>query len=84
MNEKLFMGLTEQLAQVVSGLNQSSDLPGHQQIKGLLQSALGKMDLVTREEFDAQVAVLMRTREKVERLEAQVAALEEKITQLSD
>lgn len=37
--------------------------------KATLQSALGKMDLVTREEFDLQVALLERTREKVDRLE---------------
>jgi hypothetical protein len=62
MNEKILLGLSEQFVQVVSGLNQSSELPGQQQIKSLLQSAMGKMDLVTREEFDAQAAVLGRTR----------------------
>jgi ubiquinone biosynthesis accessory factor UbiK len=46
----------------------------------VLQSGLKKMDLVTREEFDVQCAVLLRTREKLEaleaKLEAQLAALE--------
>lgn len=37
--------------------------------KAALQSALGKMDLVTREEFDLQVALLEKTREKLDRLE---------------
>ncbi len=37
--------------------------------KATIQSALGKMDLVTREEFDIQVALLERTREKLDRLE---------------
>jgi len=37
--------------------------------KATLQSALGKMDLVTREEFDLQVALLEKTREKLDRLE---------------
>ena len=83
MNEKILLGLSEQFAQVVSGLNQSSELPGQQQIKSLLQSAMGKMDLVTREEFDAQAAVLGRTREKVEQLERLVAELEQKVNQLS-
>jgi BMFP domain-containing protein YqiC len=36
------------------------------------------MDLVTREEFDVQQAVLARTRAKLETLEQQVAAMEEK------
>lgn len=37
--------------------------------KATLQSALAKMDLVTREEFDIQVALLERTREKLDKLE---------------
>ncbi len=45
--------------------------------KSLLQTGLEKMDLVTREEFDVQVAVLERTREKLEALEARLAALDE-------
>jgi len=41
-----------------------------------LQSALSRLDLVTREEFDVQAAVLLRTREKLEALEQRVASLE--------
>jgi len=41
-----------------------------------LRVALGKMNLVTREEFDVQQAVLARTRAKLEALEKQVAELE--------
>lgn len=41
-----------------------------------MQTAFSRMDLVTREEFDAQAKVLARTREKLEALEARVAALE--------
>ncbi|CAG0984315.1 Ubiquinone biosynthesis accessory factor UbiK [Burkholderiales bacterium] len=35
-----------------------------------------KLDLVTRDEFDVQAQVLLRTRERLEQLEARVAALE--------
>ncbi|ACE84539.1 accessory factor UbiK family protein [Cellvibrio japonicus] len=45
-----------------------------------LQSALAKLDLVTREEFDAQAAVLQRTRQKLELLEAQLATLQQENT----
>jgi len=45
--------------------------------KSLLQAGLGKMDLVTREEFDLQVAVLERTREKLDTLEARLAELQD-------
>ncbi|MEJ2693221.1 MAG: accessory factor UbiK family protein [Candidatus Thiodiazotropha sp.] len=41
-----------------------------------LEAGLAKLDLVTREEFDVQSAVLARTREKLTRLEQQVKALE--------
>ena len=44
--------------------------------KSALQAGRGKLDLVTREEFDVQRAVLLRTREKLEALEKTVAALE--------
>ena len=44
--------------------------------RSVLNSGLGKLDLVTREEFEAQEAVLARTREKLEALEERLAALE--------
>ena len=48
--------------------------------KSLLQSALTRLDVVSREEFDAQTAVLKRTRERLEALEAQIAALDEALS----
>jgi hypothetical protein len=47
-------------------------------IHTLLQGALSRLDLVTREEFDAQSQVLLRTREKLEQLEKAVTELEGK------
>lgn len=44
----------------------------------ILQSSFNKLDLVTRDEFDTQVAVLARTRKKVEALEKQCAEFEKK------
>ena len=44
--------------------------------KSVLQTGLARLDLVTREEFDVQRAVLSRTREQLEALRAQVADLE--------
>lgn len=43
-----------------------------------LESGLRKMNLVSREEFEIQTAVLLRTREKLEALEKVVAELEKK------
>jgi BMFP domain-containing protein YqiC len=45
-----------------------------QNFKAVLQSGLARLDLVTREEFDVQRAVLLRTREKLDALERAVAA----------
>jgi len=45
-------------------------------LRALLQSAFGRLDLVTREEFDVQREVLARTRAKLAALEAKLAELE--------
>ena len=50
------------------------DLRGN--LRAAVSAALARMDLVTREEFDVQAAVLARTRAKLEALEATVAELE--------
>lgn len=47
-----------------------------QNFRSVLQAGLARLDLVTREEFDVQRAVLLRTREKLEALEREVQALE--------
>ena len=44
--------------------------------RAVLREGLGKLDLVTRDEFDAQTRVLERTRARLEGLEARLAALE--------
>ena len=45
-------------------------------VKSMLASGLSRLDVVPRAEFDVQAAVLARTREKLEQLEARVAAME--------
>ena len=45
-------------------------------LRALMTGFFARLDLVTREEFDVQRQVLLRTREKLARLEAQVAELE--------
>jgi len=50
-----------------------------QNFKAVLQSGLGKLDLVTREEFEVQRAVLLRTREKLEAMQQVVAELEARL-----
>jgi ubiquinone biosynthesis accessory factor UbiK len=45
-------------------------------VKAAITSVLTRMDLVTRDEFDAQTVLLKRTREKLDQLEAEIAALQ--------
>ncbi len=60
------------------GLNQL-DKEVRQQINTALKSALSHLELVTREEFDAQKKVLQKTREKCEALEKQFEAFTQKV-----
>ena len=48
-------------------------------LRGMLSSAFSRLELVTREEFDVQVKVLARTREKLVALEGRVSELEKKL-----
>lgn len=50
-----------------------------QNFKSVLQTGLARLDLVTREEFEVQRAVLLRTREKLEQLQQAVADLESQL-----
>lgn len=52
--------------------------------KAALQSGLARLDLVTREEFDVQRAVLVRTREQLESLRTLVEQLEAKLAERDD
>lgn len=67
--------LTRKLSEALPpGINQmKDDVQG--QFKSVLSSAFEQMNLVSREEFDAQKAVLARTREKLEALEARLEEL---------
>ena len=68
-------------AQASRLLMNEGGLPGpevEKHLKALLQSALAKLDVVSRDEFETQQAVLMRTRERLEALEKRVSELEAK------
>lgn len=48
-------------------------------VRQVLQAQLGKLDLVSREEFDVQTKVLLRTREKLAALETKLEQLEQQL-----
>lgn len=63
-------------ARVAAAIAASPARDAEKNLKAMLTSALAKLDLVTREEFDIQARVLLRTREKLQTLETRVAELE--------
>lgn len=68
----------DQLSQRINSLLPANAVPNlEKSIRALLESALARLDLVTREEFDAQKEVLRRTREKVESLQLQISKIEQ-------
>lgn len=75
-NRESIEGLARRLADAVPEGLKSVKEDLEQNFRSVLRSGLGKLDLVTREEFDVQSAVLARTREKLEALEKRLAELE--------
>jgi ubiquinone biosynthesis accessory factor UbiK len=81
LNQNLIDSLSAQLSELFEG---GRGLPGQeamrQQVRSLLQSSFARLDLVTRDEFDAQAAVLARTREKIEHLERKLGEIEQRLS----
>jgi hypothetical protein len=76
IDPKMLDDLAQRLSRAVPAgvLSLKTDL--EENFRSILQSGLVRLDLVPRQEFDVQVAVLKRTREMLEKLEARVTALE--------
>lgn len=69
--------LARRLAELVPGSVSEAKADLTDNFRDTLRAGLRRLDLVTRDEFDVQRCVLLRTREKVEALEARVAQLEQ-------
>lgn len=78
MIEQLASQILNDVKSTFSGASDASN-EATSRIRGIIESKLRELNLVTREEFDAQTKVLARTREKVEALEKVVAELEKKL-----
>ena len=74
-DSKFFEDLNARIAEVIAA-SPAKDI--EKNMKAMLTAMFARLDLVTREEFDVQVAVLQRTREKLEALEAQLAQINTK------
>ena len=69
--EQIMQQIQDALPQGIKDLGQDAEA----KLKQTLQAQLSKLDVVTREEFDIQTQVLMRTREKLSELEKRVDEL---------
>jgi BMFP domain-containing protein YqiC len=74
---KKIEGIVENIAKVLPAGTDQVRAELRDNARVVIESAFARMNLVTREEFDAQTALLRRTREKLEEIEAIVAAMEE-------
>ena len=73
MDDRLLSELSARIADFAAR-NPVRDL--ERNVRAMLSGAFSRMDLVSREEYDVQVEVLARTREKLSALEARIAELE--------
>ncbi|WP_220738572.1 accessory factor UbiK family protein [Shewanella sp. c952] len=79
INPKKIEDVAKQLSEnLPAGLKQFAG-EFEERSKQVLQNQLQKLDVVSREEFEVQQHVLIKTREKLEALQAQVDALEAKL-----
>lgn len=69
--EHVIQQIQDNLPKGIKTLGQDAEA----KIKQVLQAQLSKLDVVTREEFDVQTQVLMRTREKLSELEKRLEEL---------
>ncbi|MDX1452519.1 MAG: accessory factor UbiK family protein [Oleiphilaceae bacterium] len=77
--QELLQTIHEQVSQFIPDAGKAAQEDLSANLKILVSGIISKLDLVSREEFDAQQAVLMRTREKLEQLEKEVADLEARL-----
>ena len=78
LDPKLFDDLSKRIAEGMPQGFQTLQDDFERNMRAGLESALSRLNLVTREEFEIQQAVLQRTREKLEALEKRVATLEDR------
>lgn len=76
--QDLLNTIHQQVSQLLPDATKSAQDEISNNLKLVVSSVINKLDLVSREEFDAQQAVLERTREKLEQLEKAFADLEQR------
>ena len=83
ISDKLFNAVNEKLEGLMPDDGPSIRDEFNKNLKVAIQGAISRLDLVTREEFDAQTLVLQRTRSMIDELEKQVTELEQQLADQS-
>ena len=79
-NDSLLRAIGDQIGRFIGDSAAREDL--QKSLNTLVQSAFARLDLVTREQFDAQLETLEQTRAQLTALEARLALLQEKLNEL--
>jgi len=80
INDNLIRSLGDQLGRFISDSSAREDM--QKSLNTIVQGAFARLDLVTREQFDAQLETLEQTREQLSRLENEMKRLQEQIAEL--
>ncbi|WP_105903734.1 ubiquinone biosynthesis accessory factor UbiK [Vibrio gangliei] len=75
--EQLAKQIHESMPQPVKDLGADVD----QKVRQVIQGQLSKLDVVSREEFEVQTQVLLRTRQKLNEMESKLAEIEAKLSE---
>ena len=81
IDKRFFEEISQQISKILPQAEAAGD-DMKRSVSSALQKGFARMDLLTREEFEAQLAALARAEEKIDTLETQVAQLENRVQEL--
>lgn len=81
IDKRFFEDISQQISKLLPQAEAAGD-DMKRSVSSALQKGFARMDLLTREEFEAQLAALARAEEKIDALETQVAQLENRVQEL--
>lgn len=80
IEDKLLRSLGDQLGRFIGDAALREDM--QKSLETVTQGAFARLDLVTREQFDAQIELLQQAREQIDRLEEELTRAQQRLTEL--